>query len=80
MLVWSALMRQGAMVAGAMSRAAASAAVTDLGWRYVLGAFVTTVPVPSLEAAGADRRPGSRVGGRDGRLITYASTCARIGS
>ena len=40
------------MVAGAMSRVAASAAVTDLGWRYVLGAFVTTVPVPSLEAAG----------------------------
>jgi 4a-hydroxytetrahydrobiopterin dehydratase len=40
------------MVAGAMSRAAASAAVTDLGWRYVLGAFVTTVPVPSLAVAG----------------------------
>jgi 4a-hydroxytetrahydrobiopterin dehydratase len=40
------------MVAGSMSRGASSAAVTDLGWRYVLGAFVTSVPVSSLEAAG----------------------------
>lgn len=30
---------------------AASAAVSDLGWRYLLGTLATSVPVPSLAAA-----------------------------
>lgn len=32
-----------------LTRATASAAVTDLGWRYLLGTFTTTVAVSSLE-------------------------------
>ncbi len=47
-----------------LTRTVASSAVTDLGWRYVLGAFVTTVPVPSLEAAG---RVAARIAASAGR-------------
>jgi 4a-hydroxytetrahydrobiopterin dehydratase len=34
-----------------LTRQAASDAVSHLGWRYVLGVLVTSVPVPSLERA-----------------------------
>ncbi len=49
-----------------MTRGEASAAVTDLGWRYILGAFVTTVPVSSLEAAGAVAARVTASAGRNG--------------
>lgn len=34
-----------------LSRTAASAAVESIGWRYLLGAFLTSIPVGSLEQA-----------------------------
>jgi 4a-hydroxytetrahydrobiopterin dehydratase len=34
-----------------LTRTAASAAVTDLGWRYVLGVLLTSVRVPSIAGA-----------------------------
>ncbi|HSS92326.1 MAG TPA: 4a-hydroxytetrahydrobiopterin dehydratase, partial [Streptosporangiaceae bacterium] len=35
-----------------LSRAAASEAVRDIGWRYLLGTLALSVPVPSLAQAG----------------------------
>ena len=36
-----------------MTRQRASALVTDLGWRFLLGTYRTCVPVGSLTEAGA---------------------------
>jgi 4a-hydroxytetrahydrobiopterin dehydratase len=63
-----------------LSRPEASAAVTGLGWRYVLGAFCTVVPVTSLAQAvdlvghlvavcGADADPHLRMDVRPDRVV-----------
>jgi pterin-4a-carbinolamine dehydratase len=49
--VVSASCHSGQMASGTMTRAAASAAVEQLGWRYLLRSLATSVAVPSLEDA-----------------------------
>jgi 4a-hydroxytetrahydrobiopterin dehydratase len=52
-------------VSDRLTRAEISAAVTDLGWRYVLGVVRTSVPVDSLAAAAAAAGVVAAVGGPD---------------
>lgn len=49
----AAMMQDGGMTDDGtlLTRTAASAAVSDLGWRYILGTLMATVPVASLVAA-----------------------------
>lgn len=57
------------MMAGmTMTRQRASALVTDLGWRFLLGTFRTSVPTASLTEAGAVAAQVLSVPGGDGRL------------
>ena len=57
------------MMAGmTMTRQRASALVTDLGWRFLLGTYRTCVPVGSLADAGAVAAQVLSVPGVEGRL------------
>jgi len=70
-----------------LSRQEASDAVTDLGWRYVLGTFCTSVPVTSLAqatevatrvvtAAGDDADEHLRMDVRRDRVVVMLQTLA----
>jgi 4a-hydroxytetrahydrobiopterin dehydratase len=48
-----------------LSRTAASAAVADIGWRYLLGALAVSVPVQSLAQASAVVAAAVAAGGAD---------------
>jgi 4a-hydroxytetrahydrobiopterin dehydratase len=56
------------MLGMTMTRQRASAAVTDLGWRFLLGCFRTCVPVSSLAEAGAVAAQVLSIPGVEGRL------------
>src|SRR6202021_2354184 len=47
-----------------LSRTAASAAVADIGWRYLLGALAVSVPVQSLGQGSAGAAAAGAAGGR----------------
>ncbi|WP_344863705.1 VOC family protein [Planomonospora alba] len=74
-------------VGGRLSRQEVSDAVGDLGWRYVLGALQTSVPVPTLrwavdiadrvvEAAGDDADGSLRMDARRDRLVLTLQSSA----
>ncbi|HEX4212962.1 MAG TPA: VOC family protein [Candidatus Dormibacteraeota bacterium] len=48
-----------------LSRTAASVAVADIGWRYLLGTLAASVPVPSLARAGEVAAVAVAAGGHD---------------
>jgi len=56
------------MASMTMTRQRASALVTDLGWRFLLGTYRTCVPVGSLADAGAVAAQVLSVPGVEGRL------------
>ena len=73
---------RGSTVSDRMSRADISAAVTDLGWRFVLGVVRTSVPVGSLAGAvSADLEIFNPVDGTSVPVGTMSSRChVRAGS